>query len=87
MRRHNIPLETPVAFADDPRAQIAIVSDYQELLGPCKEPCDHGHDDCYEEPYICVRYEVRTAMPLSKLRWIFENHVGRKPTAFDKGEE
>lgn len=73
--KHNIPLGTPVSFVGD--AQVHIVDNYQELLGPCPPDCKEDHD-CYIEPYICIRVQHWTAKPLSQLKTIFdENGKGR----------
>lgn len=75
--RHSILLGTKVSFEGD--CTVYEVADYHELLGPCPENCSHDHD-CYEEPYIKVNKIIGTAFPLSKLRHVFEGHVGRAPT-------
>jgi hypothetical protein len=89
MRKHAIPLNTAVAFEDEHK--IFYVTDYQQVLEcrPSGDNCPMHHgDDCYEEPYITVREEIRHAFPLSKLQLIFDpvTHVGRAPTVADMGE-
>lgn len=68
--KHTLPLETRVSFEGD--GQIYVVDNYQDLLGPCPPNCTIDHD-CYTEPYINVRVQHWTAMPLSKLRHVFDD--------------
>ena len=81
--KHQIPLETRVAFAGD--GNVYVVDGYTELLF-CEQPCPIGHEsDCFEEPYISVRHETRTAFPLSKLETVFDKEgLGRDPTKEEK---
>lgn len=80
---HRIPLGTHVSFEGD--AQIYVVDQYRDVIKACEPDCDLDHD-CYEEPYICVKKEIWTARPLSKLKNIFDNpsHVGRAATTEEK---
>lgn len=81
--KHNLGLETHISFEGD--STIYITSDYTDVITGCKTPCNEDHDDCYTEPYILVRSEIRTAIPLSKLNNIFdESGYGRKATENDK---
>ena len=77
--KHNIPLGTHVAFKGE--YGVYIVTDYTTLLA-CEQPCNIPHESgCFEEPYICVREEIRTSFPLSRLETIFgKDSIGRKPT-------
>lgn len=79
--RHTIPLGTHVSFGVYGDSYGYIVNGYQTLLGPCPPDCPHDHD-CYTEPYICVRREIMSAMPLSKLETVFPTgeRYGRTPT-------
>lgn len=78
--KHIIPIGTRVGFEGE--STVLVIDGYQTLLC-CDTPCTIDHEsDCYEEPYVHVRQETWYAVPLSKLRTIFDqpNHVGRKPT-------
>src|SRR5258708_3126130 len=76
--KHTIPLGTHVTFQDD-YSGIYVVDQYQEVLH-CAPDCPLDHD-CFEEPYINVRKEYWTVMPLSKLKLVFDQHSqGRVPT-------
>jgi hypothetical protein len=84
--KHTIPLGTAVSFEGDPN--IYIVSDYHTLLA-CEPPGDdcpvHFGEGCYEEPYICVKREIGTARPLSKLKHIFDRSgKGRDATDVER---
>lgn len=66
---------TSLAFDDDD--SLVVKLDYQQLLGPCPADCSWDHN-CYEEPYVAIVRETRTALPLSKLRHVFgADHRGR----------
>lgn len=69
MTKHTLPLGTKVAFEGD--SFVYQVADYQTLLGPCAPDCPY--DDCYDEPYITVSRTTTTALPLSKLRVVFDS--------------
>lgn len=82
--KHRIPLETHVSCSSSP-GEVYIVTDYQDVHGPCAADCDLDHD-CYKEAFIMVRREVRFAMPLAHLNLIFDpiTHMGRKATKLER---
>ncbi len=84
--KHQIPLGTKVTFEGG--SQVYVVDSYQTLLhcDPSGDDCSvHMGEDCYYEPFVCVRQESWTAFPLSKLKTIFlPNGIGREATFEDK---
>lgn len=81
--KHRLPLGTRVSFEGD--SSIYIVDSYNELLGPCGPDCKWDHD-CYHEAHMTVRKESWTAMPLVKLKYIFDpiTHHGREATTLER---
>jgi len=65
-----------VSFRGDPH--IYIVEDPKPFQ--CDKPCDIPHESCcFDEPYVHVKTEAYTTMPLSQLETVFDKrtHVGR----------
>jgi len=76
-----VKLEKGTSVSFEGTAHIYHV-DYPDLLY-CQD-CRYDHD-CYEEPYVAVYEVIRTSMPLSKLKHVFDaNGYGRK---FDHTKE
>ena len=71
--KHNISLGTPVSFLGN--STIYVVSDYNDLLGPCPKDCTVDHD-CYDEPYIKVTEQIGHAFPVRNLSHIFNTQSG-----------
>ena len=49
--KHNIPLQTPIAFEND-HSRVCYTVDYQ-TLHVCSLDCNMDHDH-YEEPYMSI---------------------------------
>lgn len=81
---HRLPLGTKVTFEGD--AQIYIVDQYTNLLGPCGPGCIDHDGDCYCTPHITVRKESWSSKPLIKLKYIFDpiTHHGREATTLER---
>ena len=90
--KHNLPMETRVGFKVGPGwgttipATVCKVDTYNTLLY-CQQPCTihDGPEDCYQEPYIHVRVEHWTCVPISQIAHIWEpgQQYGRSPRESD----
>jgi hypothetical protein len=69
--RMKLPISKGAHVAFEGSPWIWIVEDPE--MFQCEKPCPIPHEsECFDEPYVRVKREIFTTMPVSQLRTLFD---------------